>query len=469
MLVALADHGFTPTAIAARLTYLSRARLAAGRAGRRAARRRLALPRRHRGLRRLPARRRSSGTTASCPPTTPAGTRSRWTPYARQREAGRFVPGLGHPVHKDGDPRTPRLIADRRRRRACAARTCGCSRRSAGCTRRCSAARCRSTAPGSAAPRWPTSACRWSCCAASRCSPAPPGLLGQLAEELRRPSAWTSTCPSTATPCTSTPRPDDRAPRGSTPWPTVAAVIASTHHPFYYRASTATGADRPPFADEWVAKIEAFRETLTRARARRAGHGRQRPLPPAVAGQHAAVPRRQGAVLRRQLLQRGARVRPAADAAARARGPVRAPAARRPRRRTSTWRSATSCGSTTASPARSSRCGRRPTCRSCRSTPTSSRRRCRSRSGSSSWAGRSARLVESWPSDQRVAIIGTGHLSLELGGPRQFGDARPRPGVRPQGRRVDRQRRPRGLPGRGQPGQPAPARATPPTASWTSC
>jgi hypothetical protein len=31
----------------------------------------------------------------------------------------------------------------------------------------------------------------------------------------------------------------------------VAAVIVSTHHPFYYRASTAAGADRPPFADEW--------------------------------------------------------------------------------------------------------------------------------------------------------------------------------------------------------------------------
>ena len=44
------------------------------------------------------------------------------------------------------------------------------------------------------------------------------------------------------------------------------AVIASTHHPFYYRASTSTGADRPPFADEWVSKIETFRETLTRAR-----------------------------------------------------------------------------------------------------------------------------------------------------------------------------------------------------------
>ncbi|NKQ51433.1 extradiol ring-cleavage dioxygenase [Amycolatopsis sp. K13G38] len=44
------------------------------------------------------------------------------------------------------------------------------------------------------------------------------------------------------------------------------AVIASTHHPFYYRASTTTGPERPPFADEWAAKITAFRETLTRAR-----------------------------------------------------------------------------------------------------------------------------------------------------------------------------------------------------------
>ena len=46
----------------------------------------------------------------------------------------------------------------------------------------------------------------------------------------------------------------------------VVAVIASTHHPFYYRASTSTGEDRPPFADEWQAKIERFRETLTKAR-----------------------------------------------------------------------------------------------------------------------------------------------------------------------------------------------------------
>ena len=42
--------------------------------------------------------------------------------------------------------------------------------------------------------------------------------------------------------------------------------------------------------------------------------------------------------------------------------------------------------------------------------------------------GRTIReLVESWPSDLRVAIIGTGHLSLELGGPRQFGPHGPDP------------------------------------------
>ncbi|MDA8116396.1 MAG: extradiol ring-cleavage dioxygenase [Actinomycetota bacterium] len=47
---------------------------------------------------------------------------------------------------------------------------------------------------------------------------------------------------------------------------TIAAIIASTHHPFYYRASTAPPEERPPFADEWVAKVEAFRATLTAAR-----------------------------------------------------------------------------------------------------------------------------------------------------------------------------------------------------------
>src|SRR5690242_11483233 len=108
VLVALADHGFTPTAIAARLTYLSapdsvQGALAAGLLG---------------------GGSRFLGVTEDCGrflhdvvagldavPTSPEG----WDAVAldvvrRQREAGRFVPGLGHHVHKDGDPRTPRLF-----------------------------------------------------------------------------------------------------------------------------------------------------------------------------------------------------------------------------------------------------------------------------------------------------------------------------------------------------------------------
>jgi protocatechuate 4,5-dioxygenase beta chain len=46
---------------------------------------------------------------------------------------------------------------------------------------------------------------------------------------------------------------------------TVAAVVASTHHPFYYKASTAPPDQAPPFAADWVRKVEAFRESLTRA------------------------------------------------------------------------------------------------------------------------------------------------------------------------------------------------------------
>ena len=56
-----------------------------------------------------------SSTTRTRLPTDDAG----WDALAldavrRTREAGRFVPGLGHPVHKVQDPRTPVLIADRR-------------------------------------------------------------------------------------------------------------------------------------------------------------------------------------------------------------------------------------------------------------------------------------------------------------------------------------------------------------------
>jgi citrate synthase len=108
VLVALADHGFTPTAIAARLTYLSapdslQGALASGLLG---------------------GGSRFLGVTEDCGqylhavlegqadvPTTD----KEWDALAleavrRTREQGAYVPGLGHPVHKVEDPRTPRLI-----------------------------------------------------------------------------------------------------------------------------------------------------------------------------------------------------------------------------------------------------------------------------------------------------------------------------------------------------------------------
>jgi citrate synthase len=108
VLAALADHGFTPTAIATRLTYLSapdsiQGALAAGLLG---------------------GGSRFLGVTEDCGtflhdvlrrhelPVDEAG----WDALAlasvrERRAAGGFVPGLGHPVHKEGDPRTPRLLA----------------------------------------------------------------------------------------------------------------------------------------------------------------------------------------------------------------------------------------------------------------------------------------------------------------------------------------------------------------------
>ncbi len=109
VLAALADHGYTPTAIVTRLTYLGapdsiQGALAAGLLG---------------------GGSRFLGVTEDCGrflhdvlagvqgglPTDDAG----WDALAldtvtAQRALGRFVPGLGHHVHKQGDPRTPRLM-----------------------------------------------------------------------------------------------------------------------------------------------------------------------------------------------------------------------------------------------------------------------------------------------------------------------------------------------------------------------
>ncbi len=109
VLVALADHGFTPTAIAARLTYLSapdsvQGALAAGLLG---------------GGSRFLGATEDTGLfladaiaeAGDVLPEDAAG----WDALAlsavrRARVAGRLIPGLGHPVHKVTDPRTPVLF-----------------------------------------------------------------------------------------------------------------------------------------------------------------------------------------------------------------------------------------------------------------------------------------------------------------------------------------------------------------------
>ena len=107
VLVALADHGFTPTAIAARMTYYSapdalQGALAAGLLGGGS---------RFLGVTEDTGRFLAdviAGVDGPLPDTDDGwdAARPRRRPAAR-RAAGRFVPGLGHPVHKHGDPRVP--------------------------------------------------------------------------------------------------------------------------------------------------------------------------------------------------------------------------------------------------------------------------------------------------------------------------------------------------------------------------
>jgi citrate synthase len=109
VLVALADHGFTPTAITARLTLLSapesvQGALAAGLLG---------------GGSRFLGVTEDTGaflhaalSTVDVLPSDDAG----WDELATaaivsRRAEGKFVPGLGHHLHKQGDPRTPVIVA----------------------------------------------------------------------------------------------------------------------------------------------------------------------------------------------------------------------------------------------------------------------------------------------------------------------------------------------------------------------
>jgi citrate synthase len=112
VLVALADHGFTPTAIAARLTLASapestQGALAAGLLG--GGSRFLGVTEdAGRFLTETLAGQVADG--AEPPETDDAFDALARDAVAACRAAGQLVPGLGHPVHKTGDPRTPVLL-----------------------------------------------------------------------------------------------------------------------------------------------------------------------------------------------------------------------------------------------------------------------------------------------------------------------------------------------------------------------
>jgi citrate synthase len=104
VLVALADHGFTPTAIAARLTFLSapesiQGALAAGLLG---------------GGSRFLGVTEDTGKflaeTLAAAGEDPDLDEVARKALADRKAARKFVPGLGHPVHKQQDPRTPVII-----------------------------------------------------------------------------------------------------------------------------------------------------------------------------------------------------------------------------------------------------------------------------------------------------------------------------------------------------------------------
>src|SRR5881227_1601765 len=174
------------------------------------------------------------------------------------------------------------------------------------------------------------------------------------------------------------------------------AVLATTHHPFFYRASTAPPESRPDFADEWVRKVLAYRETLTRANpdvlvmvgsdhfhqlfydnmpqfligkapfydANYYNEEREFGLPRMFLKGHEEL----SAYLLRAGLDDGF-----------------------------DFALAMNCGSTTVLPAPSSRPARKRTCPSCPSTQTSSPLHCHSPGGTSSWAAPCAALSKPGP------------------------------------------------------------------------
>ena len=204
------------------------------------------------------------------------------------------------------------------------------------------------------------------------------------------------------------------------------AILATTHHPFFYKTSLLPQDEAPPFAAEWVRKVEAYRETLTRARPDvlvmvGSDHFHQLWLDnmpqfligkaPAYDGNFYNEEREFG--LPRMLVQgheelSGYLLRQGLDSGfdlafsneLRIDHSITCPLI--------TLRPETDLPIV-------------PIYTNIFAPPMPQPKRFVE-------LGRTIReLVESWPSEQRVAIIGTGHLSLELGGPRQFGPHGPDP------------------------------------------
>jgi citrate synthase len=111
VLVALADHGLTPTVIAARMTLTGapeslQGAVAAGVLGGGS---------RYLGVTEDCGRFLADALEASPGPLPGPDDHAAWDDLAaaavtRRRAAGGFVPGLGHPIHKETDPRTPVMI-----------------------------------------------------------------------------------------------------------------------------------------------------------------------------------------------------------------------------------------------------------------------------------------------------------------------------------------------------------------------
>jgi len=206
----------------------------------------------------------------------------------------------------------------------------------------------------------------------------------------------------------------------------VVAILASTHHPFFYRASTSPPESRPPFADEWVRKVEAYRETLTRANPNLlvmvgSDHFHQfwlDNMPQFLVGKAPFYDanyyneEREFGLPRMKLLGHeelsGHILRGGLDAGfdLAFSNELRLD-------------HSITCPIITTRPQADLPVV--PVYTNIFAPPLPQPKRFVE-------LGKVLReLVESWPSEQRVAIIGTGHLSLELGGPRQFGPHGPDP------------------------------------------